>query len=406
MIANLSKSVRQYMLVTFNYWNFTITDGALRMLVVLYFHDLGYSTLEIASLFLFYEFFGVVTNLIGGWLGARLGLNKTMNLGLAMQIVALAMLAVPNVWLTIPWVMLAQALSGIAKDLNKMSAKSSIKALVPDEQQGALYKWVAILTGSKNALKGVGFFIGGLLLSLIGFKYAVLLMAGVLTLVLIGSLIGLESELGKAKNKPKFSQIFSKSSSINILSAARMFLFGARDVWFVVALPIYLGSVFGWDHLWVGGFLATWVIAYGFVQGFAPKITGKAQGKGPDGSAALMWAGLLAVITAGIAYAVQVGWQPQLVIVVGLLIFGAVFAVNSSLHSYLIVSYAKGDGVSLDVGFYYMANAMGRLIGTVLSGWIFQVAGLAACLWVSFAFLALTTLISIKLPKVSNPATA
>ncbi|NOI31968.1 organoarsenical effux MFS transporter ArsJ [Vibrio coralliilyticus] len=406
MIANLSKSVRQYMLVTFNYWNFTITDGALRMLVVLYFHDLGYSTLEIASLFLFYEFFGVVTNLIGGWLGARLGLNKTMNLGLAMQIVALAMLAVPNVWLTIPWVMLAQALSGIAKDLNKMSAKSSIKALVPDEQQGALYKWVAILTGSKNALKGVGFFIGGLLLSLIGFKYAVLLMAGVLTLVLIGSLIGLESDLGKAKNKPKFSQIFSKSSSINILSAARMFLFGARDVWFVVALPIYLGSVFGWDHLWVGGFLATWVIAYGFVQGFAPKITGKAQGKVPDGSAALIWAGLLAVITAGIAYAVQIGWQPQLVIVVGLLIFGAVFAVNSSLHSYLIVSYAKGDGVSLDVGFYYMANAMGRLIGTVLSGWIFQVAGLAACLWVSFAFLALTTLISIKLPKVSNPATA
>ncbi|CAM3137967.1 organoarsenical effux MFS transporter ArsJ [Vibrio neptunius] len=405
MIANLSKSVRQYMLVTFNYWNFTITDGALRMLVVLYFHDLGYSTLEIASLFLFYEFFGVVTNLIGGWLGARLGLNKTMNLGLAMQIVALAMLAVPNVWLTIPWVMLAQALSGIAKDLNKMSAKSSIKALVPDEQQGALYKWVAILTGSKNALKGVGFFIGGLLLSLIGFKYAVLLMAGVLTLVLIGSLIGLESDLGKAKNKPKFSQIFSKSSSINILSAARMFLFGARDVWFVVALPIYLGSVFGWDHLWVGGFLATWVIAYGFVQGFAPKITGKAQGKVPDGSAALMWAGLLAVITAGIAYAVQIGWQPQLVIVIGLLIFGTVFAVNSSLHSYLIVSYAKGDGVSLDVGFYYMANAMGRLIGTVLSGWIFQVAGLAACLWVSFAFLALTTLISIKLPKLPQSAT-
>ncbi|KJY90087.1 MFS transporter permease [Vibrio neptunius] len=405
MIANLSKSVRQYMLVTFNYWNFTITDGALRMLVVLYFHDLGYSTLEIASLFLFYEFFGVVTNLIGGWLGARLGLNKTMNLGLAMQIVALVMLAVPNVWLTIPWVMLAQALSGIAKDLNKMSAKSSIKALVPDEQQGALYKWVAILTGSKNALKGVGFFIGGLLLSLIGFKYAVLLMAGVLTLVLIGSLTGLESDLGKAKNKPKFSQIFSKSSSINILSAARMFLFGARDVWFVVALPIYLGSVFGWDHLWVGGFLATWVIAYGFVQGFAPKITGKAQGKVPDGSAALMWAGLLAVITAGIAYAVQIGWQPQLVIVIGLLIFGTVFAVNSSLHSYLIVSYAKGDGVSLDVGFYYMANAMGRLIGTVLSGWIFQVAGLAACLWVSFAFLALTTLISIKLPKLPQSVT-
>lgn len=406
MLSNLSKSVRQYMLVTFNYWNFTVTDGALRMLVVLYFYDLGYSSLEIASLFLFYEFFGVVTNLIGGWLGARLGLNKTMNLGLGMQIVALSMLAVPSAMLTIPWVMAAQALSGIAKDLNKMSAKSAIKTLVPDDQQGALYKWIAILTGSKNALKGAGFFVGGLLLSLIGFKYAVLAMAAVLTLVFIGSVISLEADMGKAKTKPKFSQLFSKSQPINILSAARMFLFGARDVWFVIALPIYLGSVFGWDHAWVGGFLAAWTIAYGVVQGVAPKITGKAQGKVPDGHAALVWAALLALVTAAIAYAVQIGWQPELVIIGGLMVFGAIFAVNSSLHSYLIVSYAKGDGVSLDVGFYYMANAMGRLIGTILSGLVFQMAGLSACLWVSFVFLALTTLISLKLPKVKQTAIA
>jgi len=406
MFSSLSKSVRQYMLVTFNYWNFTITDGALRMLVVLYFYDLGYSSLEIASLFLFYEFFGVVTNLIGGWLGARLGLNKTMNLGLGMQIVALSMLAVPSSMLTIPWVMAAQALSGIAKDLNKMSAKSSIKTLVPDEQQGALYKWIAILTGSKNALKGAGFFVGGLLLATIGFQYAVLAMAGVLTLVFISSVLSLEAGMGKAKNKPKFNQIFSKSESINILSAARMFLFGARDVWFVIALPIYLGSVFGWNHSWVGGFLAAWTIAYGFVQGIAPKITGKAQGKVPDGRAAMLWAGGLAIVTALIAYAVQIGWQPELVIVGGLMVFGAIFAVNSSLHSYLIVSYAKGDGVSLDVGFYYMANAMGRLIGTILSGWVFQMAGLSACLWVSFAFLATTTLISIKLPKIEQSVAA
>lgn len=371
------------------------------MLVVLYFHQLGYGTLAIASLFLFYEFFGVVTNLIGGWLGARLGLNRTMNIGLSMQIIALLMLAFPGAWLTIPWVMAAQALSGIAKDLNKMSAKSAIKTLVPDEQQGALYQWIAILTGSKNALKGAGFFLGGLLLTLIGFQYSVLLMAAVLSLVLIGSLTWLDNDMGKAKSKPKFSQIFSKSGPINILSAARLFLFGARDVWFVVALPIYLGSVFGWDHIWVGSFLACWIVAYGVVQGFAPKITGKAQGRLPDGHAAFVWSALLTLVTGGIAYGVQIEWHPQWLIVIGLMIFGAVFAVNSSLHSYLIVSYAKGDGVSMDVGFYYMANAMGRLIGTILSGWVFQVAGLAACLWVSFAFLLLTTLISLKLPKLT-----
>ncbi|UTV28853.1 organoarsenical effux MFS transporter ArsJ [Photobacterium atrarenae] len=396
--SNLSKDVRQYMLVTFNYWNFTVTDGALRMLVVLHFHQLGYTPLEIASLFLFYEFFGVVTNLIGGWLGAKLGLNRTMNVGLGMQVIALVMLAVPSAYLTVPWVMLAQALSGIAKDLNKMSAKSAIKTLVPNERQGALYKWVAILTGSKNALKGAGFFVGGVLLTTIGFKGAVLAMAAVLVLVLMLSLWALDKDMGKAKKAVKFSHIFSKSSSVNILSAARMFLFGARDVWFVVALPIYLGQVFGWDHAAVGGFLALWVIGYGFVQGMAPRLTGKSKGVVPDGRAAMAWAGLLAVITAAVAFGIQTGWQPGLTIVGGLLIFGAVFAVNSSLHSYLIVSYAKDDGVSLDVGFYYMANAMGRLIGTVLSGWLYQIAGLATCLWVSFAFLAATTLISLWLP--------
>ena len=399
MFSQLSHSVRQYMIVTFNYWNFTITDGALRMLVVLYFHDLGYSTLSIASLFLFYEFFCVVTNLLGGWLGARLGLNKTMNVGLMMQVFALLMLAFPSTWLTIPWVMAAQALSGIAKDLNKMSAKSAIKTLVPSDQEGALYKWVAILTGSKNALKGAGFFLGGLLLTTIGFQLAVTAMAAVLFIVFLGSLLLLDGGMGKAKSKPKFTQLFSKSEQINTLSAARLFLFGARDVWFVVALPIYLGSVFGWDHSLVGGFLALWVIAYGFVQGFAPKITGKAKGRTPDGSVALWWVAVLTIVTGVIAYLVQVGWQAQYVIVIGLLIFGAVFAINSSLHSYLIVSYAKGDGVSMDVGFYYMANAMGRLIGTVLSGLVFQMAGFAACLWVSFGFLVLTTVISIKLPK-------
>ena len=398
-LSALAPEVRQYLLVTGNYWAFTLTDGALRMLVVLHFHALGYSPLQIAALFLFYEFFGVVTNLVGGYLGARLGLNRTMNIGLAIQVVALLMLTVPSVWLTIPWVMGAQALSGIAKDLNKMSAKSSIKLLVPDGQQGKLYQWIAILTGSKNALKGVGFFLGGALLAAVGFKGAVLAMAIVLGLIWISSLILLKKDLGKAKAKPKFREILSKSRAINILSAARMFLFGARDVWFVVALPVYLSTVFGWDVWKVGGFLAAWVIGYGIVQSFAPSITGKKNGRVPDGRAAFLWALPLALLPGAIALGLNTGLSEHVVLLGGLMVFGVLFAVNSSLHSYLIVSYAKEDGVSLDVGFYYMSNAMGRLIGTVLSGWIYQVYGLSACLWISSAFVLLAALISIALPR-------
>jgi predicted MFS family arabinose efflux permease len=402
MRARLSADVRQYALITGNYWAFTLTDGALRMLVVLHFHQLGYSPLQIAMLFLFYEVFGVVTNLVGGWLGARIGLNRTMNIGLAMQVVALSMLLVPAAWLTVPWVMGAQALSGIAKDLNKMSAKSSIKLLVPDSQQGTLYRWVVALTGSKNALKGVGFFLGGALLTTVGFPAAVAAMAAVLLLVWLSSMVLLTRDLGKAKAKPKFRDIFSKSRAINLLSAARMFLFGARDVWFVVALPVFLASTLGWDFWQVGGFLAAWIIGYGLVQSFAPSITGRRARRIPDGRSATGWAVVLATVPAAMAALLAQGVQPAGVLVVGLGVFGVLFALNSALHSYLIVSYADEDGVSLDVGFYYMANALGRLLGTVLSGWVFQRWGLQACLLISAVLIILAALVSLALPRTAS----
>ncbi len=413
VLKRLSPGIRQYLAITGNYWAFTLTDGALRMLVVLHFHRLGYSPLQVAMLFLFYELFGVATNLIGGWLGARIGLNRTMNIGLGLQVAALSMLLVPAALLTVPWVMAAQALSGIAKDLNKMSAKSSIKLLVSADRLDTLYRWVAALTGSKNALKGVGFFLGGALLTWVGFTRAVAIMAIALTLVWALSLWALRRDLGKASGKPKFRDIFSKSRAINLLSAARMFLFGARDVWFVVALPVFLAQTLGWDFWSIGGFLAAWVIGYGAVQSIAPYVTGKRSAdkysadnhtmKLPDGRAAFAWASALTVVPAGMAALLWHGHSPQTVLVIGLMLFGVLFAINSSLHSYLIVSYAAEDGVSLDVGFYYMANAMGRLSGTLLSGWVFQRYGIAMCLAVSAGMVAAAAAISMYLPKHAPP---
>ncbi|GAB2579171.1 organoarsenical effux MFS transporter ArsJ [Nitrincola alkalisediminis] len=399
MLAGLSREVRQYLIVTGNYWAFTLTDGALRMLVVLYFNQLGYSPLQIALLFIFYEIFGVVTNLVGGWLGARLGLNRTMNVGLILQVGALLMLTLPAEYLTVAWVMLAQALSGIAKDLNKMSAKSSIKLLVPDNAQGTLYQWVALLTGSKNALKGIGFFLGAMLLTLLGFTGAVAVMAAMLGLVWIFSILTLRDDLGRMKNKPKFTDVFSKSRAINYLSAARCFLFASRDVWFVIALPVFLKDGLGWSFWQVGFFMASWVIGYGIVQSVAPYFTGKRSGRIPGRGAVVAWGSVLAALPLMMAVGLSFNWDAQTLLISGLMAFGVVFAVNSSLHSYLIVSYARGDGVSLDVGFYYMANAMGRLLGTVLSGWLYMAYGLQMCLSVSAVMVGLAVLISLALPQ-------
>lgn len=379
----LPLSIKQYLLITNNYWFFTLTDGALRMLVLLYFYQLGYAPLALAMLFVFYEAFGVVTNLVGGWLGARIGLNKTMNIGLSLQVFSLLMLAIPHEYLSLFWVMLAQALSGIAKDLNKMSAKSSIKVLVADvndtDKNNKLFKWVALLTGSKNTLKGIGFFLGGFLLTVLGFQGAVLLMASVLAIVAMLSAILLKSALGKAKYKPKFSQIFSTHSSLNYLSAARLCLFAARDVWFVIALPVYLSSQLSWTHQNIGAFLALWIIAYGIVQAYAPVLFRKNKHL-VDGKLTATWSMVLSFVTLFMLVIFLLFEQSSMVILIGLFIFGGVFAINSSLHSYLIIALAQNDRVSMDVGFYYMANALGRLLGTILSGAIYQYYGLALCL--------------------------
>ena len=404
LVADLTRrkaGIWEYAMVTAAYWGFTITDGALRMLVLLQFFLLGYSAFQIAMLFLFYEIFGVVTNLVGGWLGANLGLRVTLFGGLAIQIVALLMLTALNpawpVSAVVAYVMVAQALSGIAKDLTKMSSKSAIKAVVPEGANTTLYRWVALLTGSKNALKGAGFFVGGLLLTVAGFTGSLLIMAAALFALLCTVSRSLPKETGAPGKKSKFSNMFSMDRRINVLSAARFFLFGARDVWFVVALPVYFSAIFGWSPMVVGAYLALWTIGYGIIQSAAPKFVCAKPGETPKGYTVMFWAAVLATIPTAIALALGVGFFPAISIVGGLAVFGAIFAINSAVHSYMIVHYAESEKVAMTIGFYYMANAGGRLAGTVLSGLVYQFLGIVGCLWISAAFVGAAALISTEL---------
>jgi MFS family permease len=394
--------MRNYALVTGAYWTDTLVDGAIRTLVLFYFDQLGYTPLQVASLFVLYEIAGIVTNLVGGWLAARLGLKITLFMGLATQVVALAMLGfAPASLLVVPYVMASQALSGVAKDLNKMSSKSAVKLVVAADDQASLYRWVAILTGSKNALKGVGFFLGGVLLTLFGFRAAVLTLATLVLIALVGVSTLIRGHLGRPDKTAKFTQMFSNNRAVNMLAAARIFLFAARDVWFVVGLPFFLYSQLRWTFWSVGTLLAVWVIGYGAVQAAAPRFV-RRRGHGPagepDGRTAVWLALGVAVWPAAMAVALSAGVNPTVVILGGLIPFGVAFAMNSAVHSYLILAYADNKKVAMSVGFYYMANACGRLAGTVLSGLLYQWHGLTACLWASAALLIAAGLLSFLLP--------
>ena len=389
--------LRTYGIVTAAYWADTVTDGAIRILVLFYFWQLGYSPLEVALLFLFYEVFGVVTNLVGGWIAARFGLKATLVGGLVVQLGALLMLALaPEPWLVVPYVMASQALSGVAKDLTKMSSKTAVRLVVPEGAHDRLFTWVAVLTGSKNALKGVGFFVGGALLTVVGFQSALGILAVLVGGALLLVLLTVHGGLGRPDATARFRHMLSQSRAVNVLAAARVFLFASRDVWFVVGLPVYLRGVLGWGFWEVGAFMAVWVIGYGIVQALAPRIL---RGREPHGRTATWLALGLAAFPAAIALALAAGLDPGTSIVVGLIAFGVVFALNSAVHSFLILRYADGDRAAMNVGFYYMASAFGRLAGTILSGLLYQWQGLEACLVASSLLVLGAGIASLALPR-------
>lgn len=400
--------VRNYAVVTASYWSFTLTDGALRMLVLLHFYSLGYTPFMLAFLFLLYEAAGIFANLGGGWLAARFGIPRMLMTGLSLQIAGLAMLsALDPAWsagFSVAWVVGAQGVAGVAKDLTKTASKSAIKA-TSEGGAGQLFRWVAWFTGSKNAMKGVGFFVGGLLLETVGFRGALWAMMALLALVLTGVTVSLPRDLGKAKASKSFCEFFAKSRSINLMAAARVFLFGSRDVWFVVGLPVFLYSQ-GWRYMEVAGFIASWTIGYGLVQALAPSVVRRSgDGLSREVPEARLWGAALTAIPLVLALMLDHSHMARLdlVIVAGLCAFGFAFAVISSLHSYLILAYAGSEKAAEDVGFYYAANAAGRLAGILMSGVLAGSGGLAACLWGSAVMLALCFAVTFLLPAPAAP---
>ena len=408
-----------YVAVTASYWAFMLTDGALRMLVLLHFHTLGFSPVQLAYLFVLYEIAGIATNLSAGWIAARFGLTSTLYGGLGLQVIALLALTQLDLGWTVGasvvFVMLVQGASGVAKDLAKMSSKSAVKLLAPAGHMG-LFRWVALLTGSKNMVKGFGFLLGAALLATVGFTGAVLGMAAVLAMILIAVLIFMPAGLPKSNKKAKFSEVFAISPNVNWLSAARIVLFGARDVWFVVGIPIYFYAILSdgtaegnrTSFFLIGTFMAVWVILYGLVQANAPRIlNAKSRTANELIAAARFWAWALALVPATLAMAALFANGPQdwltLSLVMGLLLFGALFAINSSLHSFLILLFTKAERVTLDVGFYYMANAAGRLIGTLTSGLTYQIGGLSLMLAIAAGMVALSAIaVSFLKPEVET----
>jgi MFS family permease len=398
----MNPGTRNYAIVTAAYWGFTLSDGALRMLVLLHFYRLGYSPFTLAFLFLLYEAMGVLANLIGGWLATRYGIARMLAVGLATQITGFLLLsALSPSWtaaMSVAWVVIAQGICGVAKDLTKTASKSAIK-LTAGEASGQLFKWVAFFTGSKNAMKGVGFFLGGVLLQAIGFQRSLWVMAALLSLVFVGVVSFVPRLMGKSKASTSARELFAKNRGINLLAAARVALFGARDVWFVVGVPVFLYSA-GWNFTMVGGFLALWTIGYGAVQALAPAIVRRSDdGLSTEVPAARLWSAVLALVPIVLAGLV-LAKVPNLewVVVAGLAVFGFAFAVNSSVHSYLVLAYAGSEKAAEDVGFYYAANAMGRFFGTLMSGLLYQWGGLAWSLAGSAALLVVCWGVTLVLP--------
>ena len=166
-------------------------------------------------------------------------------------------------------------------------------------------------------------------------------------------------------------------------------------------MPVFLYSN-GWSFWQVGSFLALWTIGYGIVQSSIPAFIKRSKdGLSLEILSSKGWI-ILLVFTQLIILIISIIFDFKTlgldtVIVIGLLVFGALFAINSALHSYLILAYSKATNVTEDVGFYYSANALGRLFGTILSGLLFQISGIAGCICGSVVFLIICAMFTYNL---------
>lgn len=410
------QTLKPFVVISSSYLLFTITDGGVRTIVLFNAFERDFTAFQVSLMFVLYELAGVVTNFLAGIAGARWGLRSTLLAGLCLQVVGIGMLFGWQKSFTkteaIIFVTVAQMLSGIAKDLVKLGGKAVTKLVTPEGKEGRLFKMVSMITGLKNSLKGVGMFIGAALVQVTYFG-ALGTMLGIVLLAVPWAVLSLESDLGRMRRENiTLSSIFKKNHNVNFLSAARFFLFASRDAWFEVPLPFYLRSPegFGWERAAAGAFLGGWVIMYGQVQSWTPQLFSKPLRQFPANKYhATLWVAILLVIPALLGSVMQFSDVFQsgtsqaakiAIVVVALVAFAVVFAVNSSIHSYLVVKYSEGDKVAMNVGFYYMSNAAGRLIGTLVGGALFQWVGddfndgLAACFWFSVALTAATIVIT------------
>jgi MFS family permease len=415
------RAIKPFVVISASYLLFTVTDGGIRTIVLFNAFQRKFSAFEVSIMFVLYELAGTFTNFLAGIAGARWGLKATMLAGLFLQLGGIGMLFGWSEKFTkeqaIIFVTIAQMLSGISKDLVKLGGKAVTKLVTPDSKQGVLYKRVSMITGLKNSLKGVGYFLGG---ALVQWSYfgALGVMMGIVLLAIPWPALGLESGLGRTRRENiTWRSVFKKNHNIQALSAARFFLFASRDAWFDVPLPFYLRSKegFGWERAAAAALLGAWIILYGQVQSWTPQLVAKPLKQFPANKYhAALWAGINAVIPLVLGCFLQFSdifrahdvraMMP--ILLVGVFVFAIIFAINSSIHSYLAVKYSEGDKIAVDIGFYYMSNSAGRLFGTLVGGALFEFVGnytngFAACFWFS---LCLTVVAAAITPALKDDA--
>jgi len=422
---------------------FTITDGAIRSIILLYANKLGFNAILIAVMFSMYELAGVFTNLFGGVIATRYGLKFTLLCSLVCQVVGLGLLltiepifgdleTMTNKGGATAFITFCQALSGIAKDLMKLSCKSMPKLVSKPGDDDKLFVLVAWVTGLKNSFKGFGSIVGAILINFTSLVTSVCVLLGIIGLIVPAPILYMDKFLGMNKKNAVFNlKVLQKGRDVNVLSLARFFLFGARDIWYEIAAPLFLSQALLWSDWTVGLFLGGYTIVYGFFQTSVSKLFKKSSKENlsslakvfnglPPVSQVKNWAyGTAAqlVVWSCILYPlyrhlINTGnsdgalWGINIVFVFGVLCFAILFAVNSAVHSYFIVRYAGKDKLAMDMGFYYMANAGGRLVGTLLSGVIYYYTekqfGLSVPLWSAGATMIAAGFVAIRLEE---PAT-
>ena len=377
---------RAITIVALGYWSAALTNGALRVIVPIYFASVGVSISKIAFLFFLFKFAEIFAPMGIGVMLNRLGYKRTFIAGLVVHSVISSFYMVPS------FVLLY--IERFVRGLLYMADMSAVyvKHFSLKEKQRFL---INMILGLKEASKGIGMIGGGLLIAVLPIENTLLIFSAFTAVSAFVALWYLP-DLKEQVKLPVLKIWGAVDKKIKTLGLGFGLLNGGLDAWGVVVLPVYLTKVLGVTPAFVGTVMMAEYIFQGLIVTFFSKYVNLRW----EPRTLLILSGLL-LIPVSLALSLATTLYPFLTLVFVYMFF---FSVAMVYYNHLMLDFASEEKTSLDLATYTTLTNIFKPIGVFASGLLAESLGFSSAYYFASLLILSSTLTCLALPKATAQA--